>query len=291
MTRHRPVAGSVIAVFTLALSALALRAQTPDLPATLAAAASYLRQFAHDIDGLVMEEDYFQQAQGQTLNARQLKSEYSVLGDATVGWIEFRDTFEVDGKPVRDRQTRVIELFSHPNPNALEQARRIVREGARFNLMPAGFALDRTINLPMSALYFLRGGNQHRSTFALDGSDRVDGHACTVVAFHETATPPLVGTPNNAMASGRFCVEPDSGRVLRSELRLEPKKDNALVAAVIRVEYADVPAFTLWLPKRMDETYTITHAVSRADMGTMYGRASYSKFRRFNVAVEEKAEQ
>jgi hypothetical protein len=265
-------------------------AQTSDPSAILAAAAACLQQFAHDVDGLVMEEDYFQQAQGRGLNARQLKSDYSVLGDPTVGWIEFRDTFEVDGKPVRDRQTRVVDLFSHPSPNAIEQARRIVREGARFNLMPAGFALDRTINLPMSALYFLRSGNQRRSTFTVDGSDRVDGHVCTTVEFHETVTPPLIGTPDNAMASGRFCIEPGSGRVLRSELRIRPRRDNAFVSSSIRVEYVEVPAVHLWLPKRMDETYTITHAISRTDMGTMYGRASYSKVRRFNVAVKEKAE-
>jgi hypothetical protein len=290
VTRHRPVAG-VVFFCVLALSASVPHAQTPELAAILAAAASYLQQFARDVDGLVMEEDYFQQAQGQALNARQLKSDYSVLGDASVGWIEFRDTSEVDGKAVRDRQTRVVDLFAHPSPSALEQARRIVREGARFNLMPAGFAIDRTINLPMSALYFLRGGNQPRSTFTVDGADRVNGRACTVVDFHETATPPLIGTPDNALASGRFCIEPDSGRVLRSELRLKSRRDNAVVSALIRVEYANVPTFDLWLPKRMDETYNLTHATAGVDLGTMYGRANYSKFRRFNVAVEEKAEQ
>jgi hypothetical protein len=288
--RPRPLAPGLVAAVMLA-SIVTARTQRPDLPATLAAAASYLQQFARDIDGLVMEEDYFQQAQGQALNARQLKSDYSVLSDASVGWIEFRDTFEVDGKPVRDRQTRVVDLFSHPNPNALEQARRIVREGARFNLMPVGFALDRTINLPMSALYFLRGGNQHRSMFTMDDSDRVDGRACMVVDFHETATPPLIGTPDNALASGRFCIEAASGRVLRSELRLKSRRDNTFVSALIRVEFAAVPSLSLWLPKRMDETYNITHATAGVDLGTMYGRASYSKFRRFNVAVEEKAEQ
>jgi hypothetical protein len=291
VTRHRPVAGCVVSAFAIVLSTPALHAQASGPAAILAAAASYLQQFALNVDGLVMEEDYFQQAQGQALNARQLKSDYSVLGDASVGWIEFRDTFEVDGKAVRDRQTRVVDLFAHPSPNALEQARRIVREGARFNLTPAGFALDRTINLPMSALYFLRGVNQHRSTFTVADADRVSGRVCTVVDFHEAVTPPLIGTSDNALASGRFCIEAGSGRVLRSELRLKSRRGNAFVSALIRVEYADVPTFHLWLPKRMDETYNITNATSGTDLGTMYGRANYSKFRRFNVAVEEEAEQ
>ena len=96
----------------------------------------------------------------------------------------------------------------------------------------------------------------------------------------------LLGT---LITAARLMIEAASGRVLRSELRLKSRRDNTFVSALIRVEFAAVPSLSLWLPKRMDETYNITHATAGVDLGTMYGRASYSKFRRFNVAVEEKA--
>jgi hypothetical protein len=48
--------------------------------------------------------------------------------------VPFRDVFEVDGRPVRDRSDRLMTLFVRPTSATLEQARAIVAEGARYDL-------------------------------------------------------------------------------------------------------------------------------------------------------------
>jgi hypothetical protein len=265
----------------------AVSPKDPALADTLAIAASRLEQLAHDVDGVVIAEDYVQEGQAQSVSLRRLQSDIVLLADSSVGWIEFRDTTAVDGKPVADRETRVADLFAHPSASAMEQARRIVREGARFNLVPFGETLDRTLNLPMAALAFLRPENQSRSTFKLDGSASVGGVRTNVVPFKEQTSPRLIGTPDGAAASGTFWIDPASGGVRRSELKLTTRRGPTAVDATIRVEYQDVPALHLLLPKVMDEFYMVTNNGSRA--AVVEGHAVYSNYRQFNVAVSEQA--
>ena len=49
-------------------------------------------------------------------------------------WLPFRDVFEVDRQRLRDREDRLSKLFLKPAPTALEQARRIMEESARYNI-------------------------------------------------------------------------------------------------------------------------------------------------------------
>jgi hypothetical protein len=265
----------------------AVRQQEPALGGTLAAASAYLNDLPRHVDGVVIAEDYVQEGQAQSVSLRRLQSDIVLLADSSVGWIEFRDTTAVDGKPVADRETRVADLFAHPSASAMEQARRIVREGARFNLVPFGETLDRTLNLPMAALAFLRPENQSRSTFKLDGSASVGGVRTNVVPFKEQTSPRLIGTPDGAAASGTFWIDPASGGVRRSELKLTTRRGPTAVDATIRVEYQDVPVLHLLLPKAMDEFYMVTNNGSRA--AVVEGHAVYSNYRQFNVAVSEQA--
>ena len=192
------------------------------------------------------------------------------MSDAHVGWVELRDTFEVDGERVRDRDERIAQLFVKPQPNAWQQAQRIVDEGARFNLSPRRFAFNRTLNVPMTALRFLRQPNQNRSTFRVD---RVEPSRI-VLRFKEEATPRLIASEDGASATGAFSIDPDSGRVLRTEFVLATRK----IIARVTVEYADQPALKLWLPTSMVESYTFPSGASSMD-----GQATYSNFRMFRV--------
>jgi hypothetical protein len=255
--------------------------------ALLQAAGNYLNQFRRDASGVVIEEAYLQQARAQVLMARDLRSDLAVIADPGQGWIEFRDVYSVDGKPVGDRTDRVVTLFEKPNSDSLEQAKRIVREGARFNLVPAGIGFDRTLNLPMAALLFLRTGNQSRSTFRLDGHDSVAGHGVSVLRFRETGKPRMIGTPDEAAAQGAFWVVPTTGEVLRTELTMRTRKGTTDTTAKIGVEFAQDPRRKLWLPKQMEEEYTITDVAGRP-VAEIFGRAIYSNVRKFDVVVDEK---
>jgi hypothetical protein len=286
--RAIPVLIAAVGLMVAAPGAIAQRNQSENaLTSGLAAAGAYLAQLGTALDGVVFEEDYFQQAQGQALIGRRLRSDIAVLADDRVGWVEFRDTTAVDGKPVADRQKRITDIFAHPSADALEQARRVVKEGARFNIEALGMQIDRTINLPMAALMFLRAENQRRSTFTRDRSDFFGGRAIAV-RFRETAKPRLIGTVDDAPAHGAFWLVPETGRVVRTELALETQRGSAAVSATIVVEYGLVPSLDLWLPKTMDEAYQVTSGPARQVVGGITGHAVYDNFRKFNVAVEEK---
>jgi hypothetical protein len=276
-------------ILALVLVPALARAQKSALSDALAAAASRLQQLGHDADGVVIAEDYAQQAQGQVVTARRLRSDLAILADPSAGWIEFRDTLSVDGKDVPDRQARVVDLFSHASADTREQIQRITREGARFNLDALGVRFDRTINLPMAALIFLRAENQPRSTFKFDHFENVAGARTVVVTFQEQARPRVIASADDAAASGVFWIEPVTGTVRRSSLRLESHRGTTVVNASVQVDYTDVPSVHLWLPKVMDESYMITNGPTRQVVGAISARAVYSNYRQFNVAVSEQA--
>ncbi len=256
--------------------------------ALLETAGKALNTLRQDLAGVVLEEDYLQQARSQVVTARKLRSDLAVMADNNFGWVEYRDVYEVDGKPIRDRQDRVVQLFAKQSDDALAQARRIVGEGARFNLVPVGLQFDRTINLPMAALMFLRASNQSRSDFRRDGGDSIAGHRVAVLRFREIRKPRLIGSADEAAAQGAFWIEPDSGHVLRTELVIRSRRGTTEVAATIRVDYAEDAKYKLWLPRQMEEEYAITDSTGRP-VAEIFGRAIYSNIRKFDVVVDEKA--
>lgn len=278
---------TVAAVVVGALLVLVASARAQDAVGTaLAQAGIYLDGYREHIAGVVLEEKYLQQAAAQVVMARELRSDLAVMADPQQGWIEFRDVFEVDGKPVRDRENRIVELFANPRPDSLDQAKRIVQEGARFNLSPVGVQFDRTINLPMAALMFLRPQNQSRSHYERDSFDSIDGRRVTVVRFEERATPRLIGSSDNASAQGRFWIEQGTGRVLRSQMSLFSRRGTTVITASITVDYRENAILGLWLPHEMNEEYEFTGAV-RQRLAIISGRALYSNARKFRVNTDE----
>ncbi len=200
-------------------------AGTPSLEAILRSAARYLDAYEQEASALVSEETYLQKTPepDPKTNAvsRQLRSDMLIIPDATVGWLGFRDVFEVDGEQVHNRTDRLTALFMRPLPDRMGQARRIVLESARFNLRSDIF---RTVNMPMMALRFLRFVDQHRSKFTLDGLQVVDGARVALVRFEEQTKPRMIESNDAAPARGAFWIEPRTGRVVQSELLFDTGK-------------------------------------------------------------------
>ena len=124
-----------------------MRAQTPDLDALLDKAGDYVADYERTFVGVVAEETYRQQVRipggptcadfrpKPTVQRRDLKSDV-LLVRAPAGdrWIQFRDVFEVDGKPVRDRDERLTKLFLQPSADAARQVQDIAAASARYNI-------------------------------------------------------------------------------------------------------------------------------------------------------------
>ncbi|MBI3490409.1 MAG: hypothetical protein HY047_01205 [Acidobacteria bacterium] len=280
------IAGLVTAAV---LAITSLDAQSPVVEAVLDKAMDYVVSYQRDFVGVVSEETYRQDVKGGTTTdargfpvetrgqRRDLKSDV-LLVRAPAGdrWLQFRDVFEVDGKPVRDRAERLVKLFLQPSPSAQQQVEAITAESARYNIG----GINRNVNLPTLALTALEPEN--RAWFTFTGSRKKDSAAGPIweLEYREERTGTLIRTAGDqAMPSrGRFLVEGATGRVLSSELVAE----NRSLRAQIDVTYAVEPAVGLLVPREMREKY-----VSKTG-STIEGRATYSNFRRYKVTVEEK---
>ena len=257
------------------------------LEALLARAGRYVTEFEQRFSNVVAEEHYEQRApapaRGNTtltasLLQRELRSDFLVVklpdGDS---WMPFRDVFEVDGKPVRDRQERLTGLFLQPRAIAVDQAKKIADESARYNIGD----VHRTINVPVLALVVLRPQNQARFVFSHLQRDRRAGPDVWSIEYHERGAPTIVHGEGgrDLPCEGRVWIEATDGRVVRTELVVE----DSLVRGVITTDYRPDEAFGFALPVEMREQYTSGSNVSRA----IVGRATYSKFRRFNVETDQ----
>ena len=257
-------------------------APSAEAAALLERAASYLEQYSDPSNGLVLEEHYTQRVNVRPPRVRDLRSELLILPDATQGWIQYRDVFEVDGKQVADRTDRLTHLFASPLADAREQARRIAEEGARYNVS-GDVQVNRTLNLPMAALLFLRKTVQERAEFTVHGAA---GSARQRLSFVEIATPSLLGVTGGPPVFGEFVIEPSTGRVVRSELHAVSQSKAGLASVIITVNYEYDAKTQRMVPTRMQEDYLIQD--SRGSTQTIDGQATYGNPRGFKVTTEAK---
>jgi hypothetical protein len=176
----------------------------------------------------------------------------------------------------REAESRRTDLFLSPTRESLARAETIAGEASRFNLG----RLRRNLSYPTMALIYLRQAHQSRSRFEQDGTARVDGRHTSVLRFRETARPSLVRDgADNAVATGRFWIEPDTGRVLRTQVTF----DAARTTGTITVAYGPTPVVPFLVPVSLEEEYQVrlgdTPPLRTAEI--IGGRGRYSNFRQF----------
>ena len=282
------------AILPFCLPALPLSAQEPSLAAVLIRAGFYVVEFQRSLSGVVAEETYVQDVRGPiglgrmpslAPTHRELKSDLLLVKPAGADrWLQFRDVFEVDGKPVRDRNERLMQLFVSPSSSSAAQVQRILDESTRYNIGN----LQRTVNAPVLALVILDPRNQPRFEFKrTDRMEPVLEHwtakpldSIWAIEYREVEKQTLIRTTNNRdlPARGRFWVEAGTGRVFASELVAE----DPTIQGIIDVEYSMEPEIGLLVPVVMRERYEI-----RRDSSRVHGTANYGHFRQFQVKVDE----
>jgi hypothetical protein len=264
-------------------------------------AGAYVRDFQIRLAGIVAEERYVQQVKYLTpptaigaLRAsappdarRVLRSDLLLVKpEGATRWVQFRDVFEVDGKPLRDRSERLVKLFLEPTASSAQQVTQIVNESARFNIG----SVQRTINVPVLALIILDPANQPRFSFERStrgkpqlGSEPkpAAGADLWVIEYEELRARTLVRTNNDRdlPIHGRLWIEPSSGRVFATELAANDTSLTGTIDATYRIE----PTLNLLVPAEMHERYEL-----RKDGSRVEGTATYTQFRQFQVKVDEK---
>jgi hypothetical protein len=278
----------------VAAAALSLPAQEaePTLAAVLAKAAAYVADYQNRLAGIVAEEQYRQnvmvtQRRGSPTSRqyRLLRSDLLLVSNGREGsWLQFRDVFEVDRKPIRDRDERLYKLFVGASADAAKQAEAIQAESSRYNIGP----IMRTINMPVLALVFFDRANQIRFEYEKGKAGNVkrfagmaDEQRIWMIEYRETMKGTLVrGAKDRDIPShGRIWIDSATGRILRTELISEDTD----VRALIDVSYRPEAGLDLLVPAEMRELYELRRTQSRID-----GRAEYSRFRRFTVTTSEK---
>ena len=288
---------SIVASLLLVAS-LPGAAQQPSLNTVLDRASDYVADFNRQFSAMVAEEEYVQDMAGfvggQPRNGhRLLKSDLLLVrASDTQRYMDFRDVFEVDGRPVRDREQRLTNLFLEDGSNS-GRFRQIVDESSRYNLGRAERIL-RTVNTPTLALHFLDQSQRSRFRFnrtndrnaALGGrEDRTDGRPLFststelwVIEYREVVPGTIIRTPEgrDAPSRGRFWIEPSTGRVLMTELLV----GDGQLRSTIDVTYQSKDTIGLLVPVQMRERYEAKNLL-------LTGTATYSNFRQFGVAVDE----
>jgi hypothetical protein len=276
---------------TLLAAAPGLRAQqseTVSLELLLGQAGWYVLEFIERFSNVVAEETYIQDSSvpmqsaallgrpGTAARNRILKSDFLLVTVNTAqDWVPFRDVFEVDAQPIRDREQRLARLFLKPSEDSLEQAYRIQEESARYNLGN----MRRTVNNPVLGIVMLQADLQHRFRYTLGRPDPKVGRGVWVIEYQEHVRPALIRGRSDLdlFAHGRLWVEEETGRIMKTEVLLEQPTLRARIATSFRYD----ERFGIAVPYEMQEEY-------RFDSGTrVTAVATYDRFRRFDVSTDE----
>ena len=252
---------------------------SPALPFVLTNAGAYVTLFVKVFANVVAEERYLQttetgRSSRPAVPRRESTSDFLLvtLPGGSREW--YRDTFDVNGSPIRDRQQRLVAIFTKPDTSGLARANAILKESATYNI-----GVDRNINLPTLGLEVLRPDMQRRFHFSGGSIDRTLGAPAYVVAFTETAHPSIIQGSNGAdlLTQGRVWVDVKTGYVLKTELAL----DDINVSGTIAMTYRLDPSFGVAVPVEMKEDYT------EADGRRTAAPATSSRFRQFNVDARD----
>ena len=289
-------AGVVCALVLATGAGPAAQQEDPALEALLTRATWYALDFVDKLSSVVAEERYVQDSsvalptvpipglggRGGGFSStprgsakhRELKSDFLIVKSAGELWEPFRDVYEVDHIPVRDREERVTKLFLHPTGDTQARAKAIADEISRYNRG----AVRRTINNPVFALIFLQPELRWHFKFAFGKPDRRMGDDVRVVEFIEEARPTVItGLPGQDMvAYGRFWIEAATGRVVKTEVKVDERGIKATLTTVFRAD----ERLAIDVPVEMHEDYEL------AD-GHVSGTATYGRFRRFEVNATE----
>ncbi len=298
MVRRLVVVVSAVALLTAPLAAQQQPAPDATLEQLLARATYYVLDFVEKLSNVVAEEHYTQDSNVMLMTApipalggrggvpssaprtsarhRELKADFLIVKTNKDFWQPFRDVFEVDHISIRDREERLAKLFlnNKAGDDVSARAKAISDESARYNLG----AVQRTINNPIFALIFLQPDVRDHFRFTLGKPDRRMGDNVRVVEYVEDMRPTLiVGLPGQEMpAFGRFWIESDTGRVVKAEVRVEQRG----IKANLTTEFRSDERLGMDVPSEMREDYDL-------DNSRVVGRASYTRFRKFEVKSSE----
>jgi hypothetical protein len=250
-------------------------AQQPRLGDVVSRMGGYLEGYEQRLALVVAEESYRQVfymigAAGPIGHReRLLRSDYALTRAADKeAWVGYRDTFEVDGKPIRDREDRLQRLLTSGSEAS---AARIADENSRFNL--GSTVITRNVNVPTLVLEMLHPRNQARFSFDKAGEEMIAGVLTWRLEFKERQRPTFIRDQNrrDRPTRGSIWVDPNTGAVWRTTLTWDRAPKGTII-----VTYGRVPNIDALVPLTMSEQYSPGDA-------SLTGDATYTNYRQFQT--------
>ncbi len=242
----------------------------------LSRAGSVVLRYETELPRLVARETSMQRAQGMSdlgrVQQRRLVAEF--------GWVAFpgstdvvgvRDVVEVDGRPLTTERERLQSLLHGSQAGAGAEVRRLLDEAARYNLNVTKGA--RNLNLPTLVLFFLHPQAQPRFSWSRRSPPSAP---LWEFEFKEREGPTFIhggaDGRERVVSRGRVLIEPTSGMLRRSELRLHFDGINYTLVTT----FDRVAALDLVLPVSLEERY-------ETSSDSVVGTATYDNYRRFET--------
>jgi hypothetical protein len=270
--RRRPLTLALGAFLGALLVSMPTAAQTP-LDAVLQRVGDYTAFFVNQFSNVVADEQYRRENERQGYRPR-YRSDFLLVrypGEQQV-WMPFRDVREIDGRPVRNADDRLLKLFASPFENALERAKEIHRETSRY------FG---AWSNPILALSFVQRHYQPRFRFSLGGRERDLGARVVELKYNEVVEPTIlqqsVYMRPNIHSSGSVWLDEDTGRIVKTRLVIGVAPRNTIVETTFKAD----EALKINVPVELRESYFA------ASGGETKGVATYGAFRRFQVQTSE----
>ena len=247
----------------------------PD-PAQLQRLRAYARQDLATVTSVVAHEHYEQSISGRRTTPRSvvLRSDVLMLhppGSGEPVW--FRDVYEVDGRPVRDRQHRLLGLLESNAPGSIDAMRTIAAESARFNLG----RVPRTTNVPDLIFSYLVAPPE-RVTLSSPKDVTLAGQRVNRLRFEEVGTPTSVRSASgrDTPGRGRIWIEPGTGVLVRSEVIL----GDVYSSVTTTVDSCSIRGYPCGSPAAWKR-----HTGHRANLAS--SKATYTDVRIFAVTTSE----
>src|SRR5215208_6905301 len=273
------------AVFIAACMMAVAPARADDVREVLARVREYVSWYDRELVTLIADERYVQtggvQAGEGSAGRQASTSGGGRLLESEFGWVTVpalqdtigvREVQRVDGQLVGGA-LRLRALMARPPADATSEVRDILAESATHNIG----TVRRNINFPTFALAYLRDPRQPDTRWH---ADRSGEHVR--LEFEERDRSTLVRTPHGSRtpARGRFTIDPGSGRILASELRVRIRERHAAFPRVywMLVDFAPDPRLGLWVPVRMLERQY--REGTKVPAGEDAGEATYLNYRR-----------
>jgi hypothetical protein len=305
MARGR-YAPAIVSAVVLAVSHAAFGAQATPVDAVLAQVAGYVGDFIPRFSDVVAVETYEQRTTAQFATPLapsegmkadgfgsrsvvwRLTSDFMLVRYqvAELNWIAFRDPGVVNGIVLDRPKDRLVRLFTESTLDATERAAAITMESTRFQVPGGSFAVTN----PLLVVALMQAHYQPRLRFTLGSEERLDGLRVRRLRFEERDEqpaepgngnrarqkwPPLLGDVGRVRGTVWLELEPETGRIVKTEARLGAASSIATTVTT----FAQDAGLGLTVPVEMQTSWMYKDR-------PVNGVAKYGEFRRFAVRTE-----